>query len=196
MLFLYSLTDLFSQIIEFDQDYNKLLGKEVPLFSGKTLRGENFSLIENRGKIVLLNFWSLKCSACFREIEEINALKQKYENKNVVFVSLILEDETDVLKEISVEDGFYKVKKKNFKTEKINYEIIPGLANVKKKYIDEAGSPMLFIIDEKGILKQFSYGYEMSMDNPNPKTINERANYKTLDKKIGSLVANTSASKK
>lgn len=52
------------------------VGEYAPLFSAKTLEGENFSLLSHRGKTVLLSFWTTWCYRCMDEMVFLQRLAQ------------------------------------------------------------------------------------------------------------------------
>ncbi|MHC5058843.1 MAG: TlpA family protein disulfide reductase [Planctomycetota bacterium] len=57
-----------------------LVGKPAPGFTVVTVKGERVDLKGNlgEGKVVVLNFWGLRCGACLTEIPVLNALMEKY----------------------------------------------------------------------------------------------------------------------
>jgi thiol-disulfide isomerase/thioredoxin len=50
--------------------------------------GKSRSLADYRGKVIFLNFWGIWCSACLNEMPRLERLKQKYEPRGVVFLSI------------------------------------------------------------------------------------------------------------
>jgi thiol-disulfide isomerase/thioredoxin len=50
--------------------------------------GKSRSLADSRGKVVFLDFWGIWCSACLNEMPILGRLKQKYEPRGVVFLSI------------------------------------------------------------------------------------------------------------
>ncbi|MGO9467301.1 MAG: TlpA disulfide reductase family protein [Isosphaeraceae bacterium] len=50
--------------------------------------GKSRSLADYRGKVIFLNFWGIWCSACLNEMPGLERLKQKYEPRGVVFLSI------------------------------------------------------------------------------------------------------------
>lgn len=50
----------------------------APDFTLKTLEGPNLRLQEQRGKVVLLNFWATWCGPCREEMPQLNKLFEKY----------------------------------------------------------------------------------------------------------------------
>jgi cytochrome c biogenesis protein CcmG/thiol:disulfide interchange protein DsbE len=55
----------------------------LPLFSGG-----NFSLAEQRGKVVVVNFWASWCIPCRQEAPILESTWQKYKDRGVVFVGV------------------------------------------------------------------------------------------------------------
>jgi len=50
--------------------------------------GKSRSLADYRGKVVFLDFWGIWCGACINEMPNLERLKQKYESRGVVFLSI------------------------------------------------------------------------------------------------------------
>jgi peroxiredoxin len=50
----------------------------APDFTLKSLTGPNLRLKEQRGKVVLLNFWATWCGPCREEMPQLNKLYDKY----------------------------------------------------------------------------------------------------------------------
>lgn len=55
----------------------------VPLFSGST-----FSLAEQRGKVVVVNFWASWCVPCREEAPILENAWRKYKDRGVIFVGI------------------------------------------------------------------------------------------------------------
>jgi thiol-disulfide isomerase/thioredoxin len=60
--------------------------------NGTTLRGSPLSLASYRGKVVVVDFWSVACAPCFAEEPWFEALSKEFASKGVQFVGI---DERD-----------------------------------------------------------------------------------------------------
>jgi thiol-disulfide isomerase/thioredoxin len=56
------------------------------------LEGKTHSLAEYRGKVVVLNFWATWCPPCRDEMPMLSKLAAKYDEQNVAFLAVSLDD--------------------------------------------------------------------------------------------------------
>ncbi len=71
------------------------VGAPAPDFTLKNLQGEEVSLSDFRGNIVLINFWATWCTFCDREMPDLRRLDTVYDDVTVLAVNL-LEDRDKV----------------------------------------------------------------------------------------------------
>jgi len=171
-----------------DPDKHPLIGQLSPDIKAKTLSGKTFDLTTYRGKIIVINFWGLKCPPCYEEIIELNILGKEYKSKNVVVISLMADSRDDVLKKIKTSGEFYKLYKPQAGNENIEFEVVPEAEQIISKFIID-GVPMNFIVDQQGIIKGFSNGYRQSYSHSNRNVApQESENYRVIAKKIDDVV--------
>jgi len=73
------------------------------------LQGNNIKLSEFRGKVVVLNFWFIKCKPCILEMPQLNELKNLYSTKDVEFLAITF-DNKDLVEQFLEEHTFnYKI---------------------------------------------------------------------------------------
>ena len=114
----------------------RLLDKQYPEYSYTDLDGNNYTKTSLLGNYLVIKFWFINCIPCVKEMPEINFLKNKYKNEDVIFLSLAF-DEPNELKE------FLKDK---------DYDL-PTISVSKSYVFDTIGINMFpthIIIDKKG----------------------------------------------
>jgi peroxiredoxin len=63
----------------------------APDFTLKDLKGRKISLKDLRGKIVVLNFFSIWCSVCEKQASSFDKLDEEIKGKDIVFLHLAVE---------------------------------------------------------------------------------------------------------
>lgn len=76
------------------------VGQKAVNFEAKTLNGENVSLSEMEGKLVLLDFWATWCGPCIPEIPNLKMLSEKYDNDKFEIISISLDQDKEALTEM------------------------------------------------------------------------------------------------
>jgi peroxiredoxin len=85
------------------------LGLNLPAktFTVQLLDGDSFSLSGQRGKVVLVDFWDVKCPPCRKEMPNLKKLHREFASKGLVIVGISLDTDKDLLqnylKELSPE---------------------------------------------------------------------------------------------
>lgn len=70
------------------------LAEMAPDFSLKTWQGDNVRLAEQRGDIILINFWASWCGPCLQEMPKLEQLAQKYQDLGVQVWGVNVETDT------------------------------------------------------------------------------------------------------
>lgn len=112
----------------------------APQFTLADLDGNNVSLSDFAGNVVVLNFWATWCPACRMEIPHMIELQNKYQGEGVKIVG------------VSLDQGGAKVVKPFYDKNKLNYLMLIGTEQVVKDFGGIYGIPTTFIIDQKGTI--------------------------------------------
>lgn len=122
-----------------DESYEELLeGDVAPDFTVQLADGSTFTLSEQKGKVVLLNFWATWCGPCVGEMPAFEKLHGEYEDKVSVLAVNCMEDIETVNQFIS--DNSY--------TFPVAYDVE---GDVVMKYPSD-GIPYTLVIDGKGVI--------------------------------------------
>jgi peroxiredoxin len=75
-------------------------GTRAPDFTLRRGEGGNLRLAEQRGRVVMVNFWATWCAPCRQEMPHLEAIHQKYRNAGFVLLGVSVDD--DVKKAVDV----------------------------------------------------------------------------------------------
>ncbi|WP_197082317.1 TlpA disulfide reductase family protein [Pedobacter sp. BMA] len=96
-------------------------GEAFSGFKATDINGNKCDLRKADGKVVVLNFWFIKCPPCKQEIPQLNELVAAYKgNENVVFLAVALDEKYDL--------------KEFIKTNPFDYHIIDNGRSITTKY--------------------------------------------------------------
>jgi cytochrome c biogenesis protein CcmG/thiol:disulfide interchange protein DsbE len=120
------------------------LNKDYPVapdFTITDLFGNEISLSDYEGKVVLLNFWATWCAPCRAEIPDFIEIYEKYRDKGLVILGISL-------------DSGNENKIRNFVKEyKISYPVAKGALSLARKYESGRLIPETIIIDREGKIR-------------------------------------------
>ena len=68
------------------------VGRPAPDFTITTFAGERFRLSEQRGKVVVVNFWASWCIPCRDEAPYLELAWRQFKDRGVVFVGVDIQD--------------------------------------------------------------------------------------------------------
>lgn len=113
------------------------VGKEAPNFTLRNLDGEEVSLKDYRGKIVLINFWATWCKYCDKEMPDLQKLND--ENEDLVVLAVDVRESKSTVEEYIKKGGY------TFPV------LLDEKGNVSTTYLVSA-FPTSYFIDKEGIL--------------------------------------------
>lgn len=119
-------------------------GDLCPEFVFKNMQGEEVSLKQFKGKYVVIDVWASWCYPCKREFPNLKKLEEKYEGKNIVFVSISC-DQSE--KRWNYELGFLR--------DKLSRQWWAGSGDFMRAF-EIVAIPRLMLLDKKGRVKDLS----------------------------------------
>lgn len=113
----------------------------APDFELASLSGETFRLSEQRGKVVVINFWATWCGPCRVEIPDLIRMQEVLGSEGVQFVGISLDEEGKEIVEPFAQEA-------NF-----NYPILLDDGSISEKFGGIYALPTTIIVDRKGIIQ-------------------------------------------
>ena len=117
----------------------------APDFTLMTLDGQPFKLSDQKGKVVIINFWASWCGPCRTEAPALESLYEQYKDKDVEFIGITYADDPKDSQAFMAEYG-------------MSYPVAEdGKSNVSKQLYHIQGVPETFVIDKQGNINRFFY---------------------------------------
>lgn len=151
----------------------KWTNQTLPEFSLPDINGNIIDSKSLRGKYVHINFWSTSCKPCIQEFPELDEIKEKYDQDNVVFLAIAPESSQLV--------------KKIVRKHPLNYIVI---ADAEGLFDDLGidGYPKNLFIGQDGVIKKITDGtnYKMELVDEKVKMIPD--NFRFYDEVMSKLI--------
>ena len=127
-------------------------GALAPDFTLRTLDGPNLRLQEQRGRVVLVNFWATWCGPCRQEMPHLSKLYDKYRASGFVLLGVNVDDDTKNAVELAA---------------KLGLKFPVSLDNDKKvsRLYDLSAMPSTVLIDREGKVRFVHRGYKDGYEN-------------------------------
>ena len=123
----------------------KQVGSNAPSFVLNNLAGSPFSLESQKGKVVLLRFWSTQCKSCKEEMPKLEATYQGLKSSGMVMITVNIRDTAEKIAEFIEGMG-------------LTFPIlIDENRDAAKKY-KVFGVPTSFLIDKEGVIRERFFG--------------------------------------
>jgi len=122
------------------------LSANAPDFTLRSVAGANLRLAEQRGQVVLVNFWATWCGPCRQEMPHLNRLYDKYRSAGFVLLGVNIDDDPRAAADLAAKLGLH----------------FPVLLDTDKKVsrvYDMSAMPATLLIDRDGRVRHIHRGY-------------------------------------
>jgi peroxiredoxin len=123
-----------------------LEGQDAPDFSVKDIDGNEFTLSENQGKVVVLDIMTLSCSACKLEMKHLRAIFSRYSQNELAIITISIDN-----KDSAGEIDEYRARYGD------NWTFARDTDGVANKY-KVSYIPTIVIIDKEGVIRYWGAG--------------------------------------
>lgn len=120
--------------------------EQAPDFTLKSKENGNIRLSEQRGNIVLVNFWASWCGPCRAELPEMEALYQEYQDLGFEILAVNVDDEESKA-DVLLDDI------------EVTFPVLYDTAGDVSKLYDVNAMPTTVIIDRDGNQRLLHLGY-------------------------------------
>lgn len=122
----------------------QLLGSEAPDFVLKSIAGKNLRLSEYRGEVVMLSFWATWCGDCRAQLEQLGAMRDRYQDAGVELLAVSLDQNARQAGEA---------------TAAASYPVLHDAAGEVGRLYDVTKMPVMVLIDRGGVVREVFEGY-------------------------------------
>ncbi|MDP7664861.1 MAG: TlpA disulfide reductase family protein [Nitrospinota bacterium] len=119
---------------------------EAANFFLKTLDGQNRSLSQDKGNIILMNFWATWCPPCIREMPAMQRAYDKFKDRGFQIIA------------ISVDLGNSDAVRKFTESLKLNFQVLLDPENRVKQAYRVRALPTTYLIDRAGRVVAYGMG--------------------------------------
>jgi len=116
-------------------------GVPAPALDGRLFDGSRFSLAENAGKVVVLNFWASWCAPCREEMPALDAYYRRHRGEGLEMVAISMDNPKDEAKAREIMRAF-------------SFPAAFGREMDIRAFGRISQLPTTFVIDRRGILRR------------------------------------------
>jgi len=118
----------------------------APDFTLRTMGGPNVRLHEQRGQVVMINFWATWCGPCRQEMPHLNRLHDKYRASGFVLLGVNVDDDVKNAAAVATKLG-------------VKFPVLLDTDKQVSKLYDLSTMPSTVLIDRDGKVRFVHRGY-------------------------------------
>lgn len=118
----------------------------APDFTLRTMKGPNLRLQEQRGQVVMVNFWATWCGPCRQEMPHLNKLYDKYKSSGFVLLGVNIDDDAAKATDLATKLG-------------LRFPVLLDTDKRVSRTYDMNAMPATLLIDRDGKVRYIHRGY-------------------------------------
>jgi len=118
----------------------------APDFTLRSVGGANLRLGEQRGQVVLVNFWATWCGPCRQEMPHLNRLYDKYRSSGFVLLGVNIDDDPRAAADLAAKLG-------------LRFPVLLDTDKQVSRVYDMSAMPATLLIDRDGRVRHIHRGY-------------------------------------
>ena len=122
------------------------LASNAPDFTLKSVAGANLRLQEQRGQVVLVNFWATWCGPCRQEMPHLNRIYDKYRSSGFVLLGVNIDDDPRAATDLAAKLG-------------VKFPVLLDTDKKVSRVYDMSAMPATLLIDRDGRVRHIHRGY-------------------------------------
>lgn len=132
----------------------------APDFTLHTMNGPNMRLQEQRGKVVMINFWATWCGPCRQEMPHLDRLYDKYKSSGFVLMGINVDDDTRNAAAVAAKLG-------------VRFPVLLDTDKQVSRLYDLSTMPSTVIVDRDGKVRYVHRGYLSGYEDTYDKQVRE-----------------------
>lgn len=126
-------------------------GRAAPDFTLRTGEGRNLRLAEQRGQVVMVNFWATWCTPCRVEMPHLQRIHEQYRSAGFLLLGVSVDDDPAKALELARRMG-------------LTFPILFDTDKAVSRRYDLKTMPSTMLIDRDGSLRQVHRGYKEGVE--------------------------------
>jgi peroxiredoxin len=122
------------------------LSANAPDFTLRSIAGANLRLQEQRGQVVLVNFWATWCGPCRQEMPHLNRIYDKYRASGFVLLGVNIDDDPRAAADLAAKLG-------------VRFPVLLDTDKKVSRAYDMSAMPATLLIDRDGRVRHIHRGY-------------------------------------
>ena len=123
-----------------------LVGGPAPDFALKSRAGANLRLSEERGNVVMVNFWATWCGPCRQEMPLLDDIYERYRDAGFQLLGVNIDDDANKAARMTDDMG-------------VGFPLLFDQDKEVSRLYDVSAMPVTVLIDRDGVVRHVHHGY-------------------------------------